>query len=117
MLYIFFITPFLPVYIIDVISHILTYKYVESGYLFACLCLVSMSLLSRKHMRNAILTTSIATFPTTPTQTLIKKPQIAALSMPIKGKAVTFIYKAMAKSSRLVPLNSRSSQVEFPTFD
>lgn len=113
----FLVAPFSPAHVVDAVSHILTYKCVESGFLFACLCLVSMPPLPRKRTRRATPAASTAASPTTPTQTPTKKPRVAAPPTPVKGKAATFVYRAIAGSSRPVPLNSRPSQVEFPPLD
>lgn len=72
-----------------------------------------------KRQRSATALASTAVSPTTPDQTLPKKPRVAlpASSMPLKGKAGAAASRAIAGSSRPIPLNSRPSQVEFPPFD
>lgn len=51
--------------------------------------------------------------PSTPT----KKSRVAALPTLVKGKAGTFISRAIAGSSRLIPSNARPFQVNYLPFD
>ncbi|MCJ1347753.1 hypothetical protein MMC31_005982, partial [Peltigera leucophlebia] len=73
----------------------------------------------KKRQRSATPLASTAVSPTSPDQTPTKRPRVAlpALPTPLKGKAGAAISRAIAGSSRPIPLNSRPSQIELPPYD
>lgn len=66
-----------------------------------------------KRKRSVIPAASATESPSTPT----KKLRVGAPATLIKGKAATFVYRAIAGSSRPVPPNARPSQVDYPPLD
>lgn len=70
----------------------------------------------KKHHRSATFVASTVPSPTTLNYIPTKKPRVAP-PMPIKGKIVAIIAKAIVESSRPLPVHSRFLPVEFPPID
>ncbi len=89
---------------------------------FGCLCVyafvhLSVSMLPlRKRHRSVIPVASIVPSPTTSNHILTKKPRVAPPT-PIKGRAAVIIARAIAGSSRPLPVHFRLSPVEFLPID